>query len=163
MMRYLEDLCVGDETCFDGGYEVTEGEIIEVGMRWDPHPFHTDPEAAKGTIFGGLVASSAHIFAIWVSLGRSKIDEGKCIASVSALGFDKLQWHVPVRPGDTLRKRQIVVAVRESKSKPDLGVVSIEETVFNHADETVFTLECSFLVPKRTSSSSETARSNPVS
>ena len=148
-MRYLEDLSVGDQTCFEGGYEVTEDEIIEVGRRWDPHPFHIDPKAAKETIFRGLVASSAHIFAIWVSLGRTEIDEGKGIASVSALGFDRLQWHVPVRPGDTLRKRQIVKEVRESKSKPGLGVVSIGETVFNQAEETVFTLECSFLVPKR--------------
>lgn len=148
-MRYLEDINVGDQTCFEGGYHVTEDEIIEVGRRWDPHPFHVDPEAAKETIFGGLVASSAHIFAIWVSLGRTEIDEDKAIASVSALGFDRLQWHVPVRPGDVLRKRQIVKKVRESKSKPDLGVVSIGETVFNQSDETVFTLECSFLVPKR--------------
>ena len=56
-MRYLEDISVGDQTCFEGGYHITEDEIIEVGRRWDPHPFHVDPEAAKETIFGGLVAS----------------------------------------------------------------------------------------------------------
>lgn len=148
-MLYFEDVTLGEEIIFDAVYHVTEEEIIEVGNRWDPQPFHIDPEAAKDSIFGGLVASSAHIFAIWVSMGNDDIDKDKAIASVSALGFNDLQWHAPVRPGDDIRSGFTIVEARESKSRPELGIVTSANRVFNQNDETVFTLECAFLVPKR--------------
>ena len=146
---YFEDVTLGQETTFEGTYHVTEEEIIEVGERWDPQPFHIDPEAAKDSIFGGLVASSAHVFVIWVSMGNDDIDKDKCIKSVSALGFDNLQWHAPIRPGDTLRSSFKIIEARESKSRPELGIVKSDNRMFNQDGETVFTLECAFLVPKR--------------
>jgi acyl dehydratase len=148
-MLYYEDLVIGHETVFKQEYRVTQEEIIEVAKRWDPQPFHIDPVAAKDSMFGGLVASSAHIFSIWVSFGRTKIDEGKVLAAVSALGFDKLRWHAPVRPNDVLRVGHIITEIRESKSKPGLGIVTIANRVFNQNDETVFTLENTFLIPKK--------------
>jgi acyl dehydratase len=148
-MRYLEDIELGEEIQFEGEYHVTEEEIIEVGTRWDPQPFHIDPIAAKDSIFGGLVASSAHIFSMWVSFGHDEADEDKKIASVSALGFNNLQWHNPVRPGDVLTTSYKAIEVRESKSRPELGVVTSASKVMNQKGEMVFTLECSFLVPKK--------------
>jgi acyl dehydratase len=148
-MRYYEDLVLGEEVQFEGEYLVTEEEIIEVGKRWDPQPFHTDPVAARDSIFGGLVASSAHIFSIWVSIGHADIDKEKNVVSVSALGFNNLQWHSPVRPNDVLKCAYKTTRLRESNSKPNLGVVSNECTVTNQKGEAVFTLECSFLVSKR--------------
>lgn len=148
-MLYFEDLEEGRETHFEEVYHVSEEEIIEVGRRWDPQPFHVDPEAAKDSMFGGLVASSAHIFAIYVSIGNADIDKEKAIASVSALGFDKLQWHAPVRPGDGLRNSFTIIGMRESNSRPHLGIVTTNCRMYNQRDETVFTLQCAFLVPKR--------------
>ena len=100
-------------------------------------------------MFGGLVASSAHIFAIYVRLGNGEQDRDKAIASETALGFDKLQWHAPARPGDLLRSSYRVTALRESRSRPHLGIITNSSRVFNQRDETVFTLECAFLAPKR--------------
>lgn len=148
-MRYLEDLAVGEEVQFEGEYLVSEEEIIEVGRRWDPQPFHIDPVAAKESVFGGLVASSAHIFSIWVSFGHAAVDKEKNVASVSALGFNNLQWHNPVRPNDVLRSGYKTLSIRESKSRPGLGIVTTRSKVTNQKGEKVFTLECSFLVPKR--------------
>ena len=148
-MLYFEDLVVGHETVFLEEYFVSQEEIIEVAQRWDPMPFHVDPVAAEDSIFGGLVASSAHIFSIWVSIGRTKVDEDKMLAAVTALGFDKLRWYAPVRPNDILRVGHIVTEIRESKSKPGLGVVTIANRVFNQNDETVFTLDNTFLIPKK--------------
>ncbi len=149
-MRYFEELTVGEETSNEGEYLVTEEEIIELGLRFDPQPFHTDPVAAKESMFGGLVASSAHIFSIWSALGNATIDQDKLIGgAVSALGFNNLQWHNPVRPNDVLRRNQVVLAVRESSSKPGLGIITIAETVVNQNDETVFTLESSSLHKQR--------------
>jgi acyl dehydratase len=153
-MRYFEDLYLAEEVQFEGEYLVTEEEIIEVGKRWDPQPFHIDPVAAVDSIFGGLVASSAHIFSIWVGIGHSAIDKEKKVASVSALGFNNLQWHSPVRPNDVLRSAYKTVAIRESRSKPHLGIVVNQCVVTNQSGEDVFTLECSFLVPKRDSAHS---------
>jgi acyl dehydratase len=148
-MYYFEDLLLGREVIFEDEYHVTEEEIIEVGQRWDPRPFHTDPEAAKESIFGGIVASSAHIFSIYTRIGSAEIDRDKQSAAVSALGFNHLQWRAPVRPNDVLRSAYTVVAARESNSRPDLGVVTTQCRVFNQNDETVFTLECSYLIERR--------------
>lgn len=148
-MHYLEDIYVGLEYQFEEEYTVTEEEIIEIGTRWDPQPFHVDPVAAKESMFGGLVASSAHIFSIYVSLGNKEIDKDKLVTSVSALGFDKLQWHSPVRPNDILKSRYKIIALRKSKSRPNLGVVTSDSAVTNQRGEKVFTLECSFLTPSR--------------
>jgi acyl dehydratase len=104
-------------------------------------------------MFGGLVASSAHIFSIWSALGNATVDRDKLIGgAVSALGFNNLQWHNPVRPNDVLRRNQVVLAVRESSSKPGLGIITIAETVVNQNDETVFTLESSSLHKQREAS-----------
>lgn len=146
---YFEDVSVGLEMTFDGVYHVTEEEIIEVGKRWDPQPFHIDPVAAQDSIFGGLVASSGHVFLIWVSMGNDDVDKDKAIKSVSALGFNNLQWHAPIRPGDAIRSSFRIIEARASKSRPELGVVKSDNRMFNQDNETVFTLECAFLVPKR--------------
>lgn len=154
-MLYFEDLPIGCEVVFDDEYHVTEEEIIEVGSRWDPRPFHTDPEAAKQSIFGGLVASSANIFSIYVRIGNAEIDMEKQTAAVSALGFNNLQWRAPVRPNDVLKSAYTIMSARESKSRPELGVVTNRCRMFNQNNETVFTLECSYLIEKRAFISSE--------
>lgn len=147
-MRYFEEVEVGEEVTFQDEYPVTEEEIMEVGRRWDPQPFHTDPEAAKDSLFGGLVASSAHIFAIYVSLGYDEADKDVHMRAVSALGFDKLQWHAPVRPGDVLKSRYKVIEKRVSNSRPQYGIVRSNTEVFNQRSEIVFTLQCAFLVER---------------
>ena len=154
-MRYFEELEVDEQLEFKGEYLVTEEEIIEMGNRFDAQPFHTDPVAAEKSFFGGLVASSAHIFSIWSALGNnSEIDKDEYIGgAVSALGFNNLQWHNPVRPGDSLKRKQIILELRESKSKPNLGIVRVAETVCNQNDEIVFTLELASLHQKKRPSS----------
>ena len=151
-MRYYDDINLGEEVFFDEEYRVTEEEIIEVGTRWDPQPFHTDPVAAKESMFGGLVASSAHLFSINSAIGNAEIDKDNLIAAVSALGFNNLQWHAPVRPNDVLKSKFTVTAMRESQSRPGLGIITSASEMYNQKGETVFTLECSYLSPKNSDS-----------
>ena len=148
-MRYYDEVEEGEIIRFEDSYLVTEEEIIEVGKRWDPQPFHIDKEAAKNSMFGGLVASSAHIFSIACRIGNDPVDDDKMIAAVTALGFDKLQWHAPVRPGDRLYCEFSITGLRVSKSRPGLGIVSNDCKVFNQNDETVFTYQCNYLSPTR--------------
>lgn len=133
-MRYYEDLTVGATGKGTGTYLVTEEEIIEVGRRWDPQPFHTDPVAAAASVFGGLVASSVHLFAISNSLGVT----GDPTAAVSSLGFKEMVNHAPARPGDVMRFRSTIQSHRLSGSRPGLGVVETFCELFNQDDEVVF-------------------------
>ena len=144
-MRYFEDFSIGTVDHKGGAYLVTEAEIIEMAERWDPQPFHTDPVAAADTMFGGIVACSAHVFAISCSL-HSKVPATEKVAAVSALGFDKLRLHAPVRPGDELRARSTVVELRRSRSRPGVGIVSSSGELLNQRDEVVFSLESAAMV-----------------
>ena len=150
-MRYFEDFVVG--TLQDhGSYEVTEAEIMEMAERWDPQPFHVDSVAAAASPFGGLVACSAHLFAIACALASKVSDEHKA-AAVSALGFDKIRLHSPARPGDVLTSRSEIVETRVSASKPHLGIVASRSDLTNQRGEPVFSLESAALIERRAHSS----------
>jgi acyl dehydratase len=147
-VKYLEDFTPGDEFVNPASYVVTEQEICEVGERWDPQPFHVDPVAAEASLFGGLVASSVHLFAIGISLRPASGGEDP-VAAVSALGFDRLRLHAPARPADELHARTTVLECRESQSRPGMGVVRSECELVNQHGEVVFSFEPAFLIRKR--------------
>jgi acyl dehydratase len=147
-VKYFEDFVPGQMDTGSATYEVTEAEIREVGERWDPQPFHVDPLAAARSAFGGLVASSVHLFAIMVSLSNASLEEPA--AAVSALGFDKLRLHAPARPGDELVVRITVLEGRVSTSRPGLGVLRTRAELVNQRDEVVFSYEAASLIERRT-------------
>jgi acyl dehydratase len=143
-VKYFEDLAVGQEWVHKARYELTEAEIREVGERWDPQPFHVDPTAAEASIFGGLVASSVHLFAIMTAIGMGPEEEPS--AAVSALGFDKVRLHARARPGDELSAQVKVIESRRSTSRPELGIVRNAIDLVNQRGEVVFSLETAWLV-----------------
>tara|TARA_B100000767_G_scaffold256237_1_gene263137 strand:+ start:1721 stop:2203 length:483 start_codon:yes stop_codon:yes gene_type:complete len=146
-LGYYEDLAVGEVQHFNKGYTVTEAEVIEVGTRWDPQPFHVDREAAKESMFGGLVASSVHVFAMWVALGME--DPDKRSAAISALGFNHMKMRQPIRPGDVLRSVATLKEKRLSNSHPHCGIVTMANEMFNQHDLLVFSIEHSYLIKCR--------------
>ncbi|MDH3294831.1 MAG: MaoC family dehydratase [Acidimicrobiia bacterium] len=117
---YLDDFAAGQ--VFDlGTFSLTEDEIIEFATRYDPQAFHVDPEAAAESVFGGLIASGWQTVA---SVMRLLVDN--LIPAKSALGspgIDELRWLKPVRPGVEHRATYEVLEVRESRSKPDRGLI----------------------------------------
>jgi len=140
---YFEDFPVGWVRAFDDTYLVTEEEILEVGRRWDPQPFHTDPVAAADSVFGGLVASSVHLFAIATALGQ--VAAAEPVAAVSALGFSNLTNHAPVRPGDVISKSQTVLEARLSNSRPGLGILRNRVDLTNQHEVLVFSVQIAAL------------------
>lgn len=142
MPRFYEDLEVGATSRSPLTYLVTEEEIREVGERWDPQPFHVDPEAAAASPFGGLVASTVHLFAIAVSLGV----KGDPTAAVSSLGMTNFVNHSPARPGDELSLLGTVTDRRLSASKPGLGIVHFRGELSNQRGEIVFSYENAALI-----------------
>ena len=93
-----------------------------MGRRWDPQPFHTDPEAAAASPFGGLVASTVHLFAISVKIGMAA---SRPSAAVSTLGMTNFVNHAPGpprRPAPPRVRRSL--DRRLSKSRPAMGIVT---------------------------------------
>jgi acyl dehydratase len=135
--RYFEDYVPGDVHTF-GSIAVDADEIMSFARRYDPQVFHTDPEAAKRTAFGGLIASG------WLTAGlmmRLYYDHFLThVASFGSPGISDLRWLKPVRPGDELSVRVTVLEARPSKSKPDRGLVTSLVEVLNQANDVVMTL-----------------------
>lgn len=145
-MYYFEDFPVG--SVFDlGTVTVTEEEIITYARQFDPQYFHIDPERAKDSIFGGLVASGWHSTALFMRLFfdtlLSRTD------SIASPGVDEVRWLRPVRPGDTLRGRFTVTAANPSKSRPTMGIVRSRCEMFNQHDELVMTMAGTHFMGRR--------------
>ncbi len=117
---YLEDYEVG-RTYELGEVTVDEGEIIEFAKKYDPQPFHADPEAAKESQFGGIIASGHLVLALSMRILVDRFISRR--ASIGSPGLDEIRWHRPTRPGDRLRCRTTVNEIRPSKSKPDRGLL----------------------------------------
>lgn len=133
MPTYYEDYEVGDTEAF-GERTVTKEEIIEFAEKYDPQPFHTDEEAAKETMFGGLAASGWHTAAICM---RMYVDHMIDEASQGARGVDKLRWIKPLRPGDTLTAEVEVIDKYPDEDNPHIGYVDTKLTAYNQDDEAV--------------------------
>jgi|SRR5579883_1748542 len=142
---YLDDLSVGMR--FHAGPEkMTEETIIAFAKEFDPQPFHTDPEAAKKTLFGGLAASGWHTIALTM---RMLANGGMPLAG-GVIGFGaEAAWPKPVRPGDALRVDCEIVEIKPSRSKPGQAAVTFRTTTKNQNDETVLVLTSKNLVFKR--------------
>ncbi|EWY39721.1 MaoC family dehydratase [Skermanella stibiiresistens SB22] len=145
-MRMLDDIKAGDR--FAGGpLEVTEADIREFAGRFDPQPFHLDPDAARETVFAGLAASGWHTAALTM---RMIVDgEGRFSGGFVGLGVEELAWPKPVRPGDTLRTESEVLEVRPSETRPGRGTVRMRTLTHNQKDEVVQRFTAVLLVPRR--------------
>ena len=143
---YFEDIEVGKKRTKSITYQVKKEEIIEFARHWDPRSFHIDEVAAVSSVFGGLVACSAHIFSI---LSWFATHGQRRVASIAALGFDKLRMHHPVRPGDTLSCSFECLEKRESDSKQDRGIVRTLGTLSNQQNIEVFSAIVTTMVEKR--------------
>lgn len=146
MLKYYEDYILNQTISIPATYHVTESEVIEMARKWDPQPFHIDKDAAKQSIFGGLVASSAHIIPIFIWLGQQ---EGIPTAAVSALGFEDMKPLSPIRPGDVLGYQYECTEKRLSRSRPGIGIVKCEGRMYNQHKELVFTGRVASLVKMR--------------
>lgn len=131
---YLEDFLIG-RTFGSDQLTMTEADIIRFAEEFDPQPFHLDPDAAKATFFRGLAASGWHTAAMTMRLLVS--GDFRPAGGVIGSGFDALSWPRPVRPGDTLRVESEVLEARQSRSRPEQGIIKVRGTTFNQHDEAV--------------------------
>ena len=135
---YFEDFVAG--RVFEGGKrQLTEQDIIGFAREYDPQYFHTDPEAAKKSIYGGLIASGWQTVGVCMRLMcDSYLLETACMGSP---GMDEVRWLKPVFPGDTLRMSATVIAAKPSSSKPDRGMATMRWNIYNQKDELVMHMQ----------------------
>ncbi len=144
-MLYFDDIEVGYQSEV-GTYTLTEAEVIEFASTWDPQPFHIDKEAASASIFGGLTASSLHLFAICT---RLFFDHEDRIQILAMLGKEAIRIPNPARPGDVLIYSTECIQKKPSSSRPDRGVITLKDTLANQDGEPVLTQEVALLVARQ--------------
>ena len=152
-MRYFEDFTPG-QTIELGTHTITKDEIVAFARQFDPQVFHLDEDAAKRTIYGGLIASGWHTGSLTMRL----LYEGvvKDTVSLGSPGVDELRWLKPVRPGDTLSARLTVTECVPSRSKPDRGIVKSTIELRNQHGDVVVSSKGLSLFGRRPASSAST-------
>lgn len=146
-VRHFDDVAEGQRWVV-GCWRLTAEDIVRFAQVWDPQPFHVDAAAAERSPFGGLVASSAHLFAICTRLFH---DSAERLDVVAMLGKDKLKLPHPARAGTTLTYATCCVAKHPSASRPTVGIAVLADTVTDDDQQVVLTQEVTLMLARRPS------------
>ena len=122
-----------------GTIAVDPEEVVSFGKRFVPLSYHIDPEAAKNSIYGGLIASGWHTAGLMMRLYTDNYLSR--VANLGSPGVDELRWEKPVYPGDELSIRVTVLEARRSQSRPDRGIIRSLVEVLNQQREIVMSLK----------------------
>jgi acyl dehydratase len=142
---YFEDYTVGQKFDLDP-MTITEEEILEFARRYDPLPIHINPEFAKKSIFGGIIASGYHTLCL---AHANLIKKGFInVEVISGLGLDYLQWSAPVHPNDILGG-EVEIVEKIPSSKEGRGILGVKFTVRNQNDQVVMTFQVKSLIKTR--------------
>ena len=145
--RYFDEWQVGDTVAHAVTRTVTETDNVLVSaLTHNPQPMHLDHEVAAASEFGKPLVNSIYTFGLMVGVSVSDTTLGTLVAN---LGYDRLVFPAPVFVGDTLRSESECIEVRESKSRPNAGIVIWEHRSFNQRDELVCKCSRSALLLKK--------------
>jgi acyl dehydratase len=144
--KYFDEWQIGDRIVHEIRRTVTETDnLLFTVMTHNPQPLHLDAEAAKASEFGQILVNGTFTFSLMVGLSVGDTTLGTLVAN---LGYDKLVMPKPVFIGDTLRAETEVAALKESKSRPDAGIVTFVHRCLNQRDELVCSCERAALLKK---------------
>ena len=143
--RKFEDLEVGEERQ-SGPRLVTSDEMVEFAQKYDPQWFHADPDAARQSIFGEVVASGVFILAIWRQLDHMMNSD---IDFVCGIGFDEFRLETALRPGDAVIAHSRIVELIPSSSREDRGTAITQYRLTNQHGDTVLRFRSINLVHRR--------------
>ena len=151
-LLHFEDMPPG--TVFPLGPKlVSADEIIAFAMEYDAQPMHLDAEAGKASILGGLAASGWHSCSMMM---RMMADSYLLRAAAEgAPGVDFVKWKKPVLAGDVLSGESRVLDSRISRSRPEIGIVSLRHELRNQDGETVLESENPVMIRLRETGSTD--------
>jgi acyl dehydratase len=133
--RYFDEWRVGDKVAHAITRTVTETDNVLISaLTHNPQPMHLDREVAAKSEFGQPIVNSIYTFGLMIGVSVADTTLGTLVAN---LGYDKLVFPKPVFAGDTLRSETECIAVRESKSRPNAGIVTWAHRSYNQRDELV--------------------------
>ena len=149
MTRWFEEVQI--DTPFDlGSHTFSRDEIVRFGTQYDPQYFHVDPDAAKHSHFGGLVASGWHTVSVGHRLMVDRLaaeedivrqEGGEPGVSGPSPGVNRMDFNAPVRPGDTVRYTLTVTGKRPSNSIPGWGLLFNLLEAHNQDHELVYSAD----------------------
>ena len=157
MSVYFEDLVVGQKIDL-GSHTFGRSEIIDFATKYDPQRFHLSEEGGRDSLFGALCASGWHTSAIWLRLvidHRRRVADQMVFRAERAAkwgpspGFEKIRWVKPVFVGDTIRFSSQPSEKRDSKSKPDVGLLYSLNEGHNQNGDLVFQVTSKMFVERR--------------
>ena len=133
--RYFDEWQIGDKVEHAVRRTVTETDNVLIStLTHNPQPMHLDHEAAAASEFGKPLANSVYTFGLMIGVSVADTTLGTLVAN---LGYDALRFPNPVFAGDTLHSETECIALRESKSRPNAGIVTWAHRSFNQRDELV--------------------------
>jgi acyl dehydratase len=133
--RWFDEWQVGDRIDHEIRRTVTETDnLLFSAMTYNPQPLHIDLEAAKASEFGRILVNGTFTFALMIGLSVADTTLGTLVAN---LGYDKVVMPKPVFIGDTIRADSEIVSLKESRSRPNAGIVTFQHRAINQRDEVV--------------------------
>ena len=145
--RYYDEWQIGDRIEHAIRRTVTETDNILISaLTHNPQPMHLDHEAAAASEFGKPLVNSIFTFGLMIGVSVADTTLGTLVAN---LGYDSLKFPNPVFAGDTLRSETECVALRESQSRPNAGIVTWAHRSFNQRGELVCECTRTALLQKR--------------
>jgi acyl dehydratase len=156
-MEFFEELEVGTRWN-TGAFTFTEADIVRFGKAYDPQYFHTDPLAARDSLFGALAASGWHTAAVFMKMWLAHMQEAERQARAAGVtpatigpspGFTDMKWARPVLAGDTLSFSSQVTDKRPLASNPKWGLVFTRNEGINQAGELAFSFNGKFFLERR--------------
>jgi acyl dehydratase len=134
---HWEDFSPGQ--IFDCGSRfVGREEIIGFAAEFDPQPMHLDEQAAGATFPGGLIASGWHTCCVLMRM----VSDGLLgeTSFMGAPGVEEVKWLAPLRPGERIKVRGVVLETRPSRNRPELGLVKFRFELVDRSDRLLMTL-----------------------
>jgi acyl dehydratase len=145
--RWFDEWHVGDRIAHEIRRTVTETDnLLFSTMTHNPQPLHIDVEAAKASEFGQILVNGTFTFALMIGLSVADTTLGTLVAN---LGYDQVVMPKPVFIGDTIRVETDVVSLRESRSRPNAGIVTFQHRAINQRDEVVCQCSRSALIKRK--------------
>ena len=145
-MRSFEDFMVGEIMTL-GTVEVTAQDIRSFAERFDPQPMHLADDAEQNTIVSGMFASGLHTVCLHMRLFADGVLRDS--TSMGSPGVEEVRYLAPVRAGDRLTLRIEVVSARPSRSRPEMGLVTLRSEMINAASVAVLAMTATLIAGRR--------------
>jgi len=144
-LLFVDDLRVGQQ--FESGtHQLNADQIRTFARQFDPQPFHLDAEAAKQSLFEGLVASGWHTAAIAMRLLVESVPIAGGLIGAGA----EISWPKPTRPESMLHLATEILELKTSRSRPDRGIATVRSQVINQDGDILQVVVSKLVVPRRT-------------